>query len=98
MTIWLCSLVALTLRFAHTARTLIRLIVLMVYPPRCYGQAVTSRGPMGWLTNRLPASSGLASERGANPSGLLVAWLIRGASAIVPEIRRARYVPTSPMN
>ncbi len=53
---------------------------------------------MGWLTNRLPASSGLASERGANPSGLLVAWLIRGASATVPVIRRARRVPTSPMN
>ena len=45
---------------------------------------------MGWLNNRLPASTGLASERGANPSGLVVAWLIRGASAIVPEIRRAR--------
>ena len=53
---------------------------------------------MGWLNHRLPARTGLASERGANPSGLLVAWLIRGASAIVPEIRRARRVPTFPMD
>jgi hypothetical protein len=33
---------------------------------------------MGWLNIRLPARTGLASERGANPSGFLVAWLIRG--------------------
>ena len=33
---------------------------------------------MSWLTSRLPARTGLASERGANSSGLLVAWLFGG--------------------
>ncbi len=56
------------------------------------------RSDGAWLTIRLPARTGMACYRGANPSGLPVAWLIRGASAIVPEISRARRVPTSPIN
>ena len=36
---------------------------------------------MGWLNIRLPARTGLASERGANPSGFLVAWLIEARGA-----------------
>jgi hypothetical protein len=31
--------------------------------------AVVSRGPMGWLSIRLPAACGLALERGAGLSG-----------------------------
>ena len=47
--------------------------------------------------NRLPAGTGLASERGANPSAFVVAWLKRSASQLSLESDVPAAVPTSPI-
>src|SRR5713101_5017383 len=55
---------------------------------------VAFRGPMGWLSNRMPAVYRLAFERRASLSGLDVAWLKRGANAGRSGIRHARHGPS----
>ena len=53
--------------------------------------AVVSRGPMGWLSNRLPAGSVWLFNDVPARRFLAVAWLERGAQPAGPAIRHARH-------